>query len=451
MECARWMWPLAVAVGLAGCPGSVPDEAVFGADASGTQADVALADLGSGPVDGGSAPADSGPNGVDSGKVSHDAGKANDDGGAKVDVSVAVDSGPAVTPKVVHITAGGATTCAGYDDGSALCWGSNTKGQLGNDKGGSGKSSAVPVTVGGPAMSGVDCGDEHCCGLDGDSKLWCWGTNQFGQAGMDSGFPSFNKPNKLKTDGAVKAVAAGGAHTCILLPAGNLRCWGLGNSGQLGQGEEKTSNTPVDVTWLKEVEAIDAAFYSSCARTKAGDIWCWGYNGMGQVGTSSSDKFVETPIKVAGVVNVVAFATGLEHTCAAQKGDKVYCWGRNGSHQLGKGSGNSSYSTPQESLGLTDVVALAVGDAHSCAVQKGGKVWCWGANTYGESGQAKGPLMIDYPKEVPGVTNAVTIVSGNGHTCVLTTNNEVWCWGTGGQGQIGTGSKADQFGPVKVL
>lgn len=442
----RWLVCVVAAALLAGCPGAVPDDAMFGADAGRTGADVQLVDSGA---------TDASPTGTDSGGGA-DQGAVADTGVAVVDAAVidvaVVDAGPTDPPKVNHITAGGNSTCAGYDDGSALCWGSNTKGQLGNDKGGSGKSSAVPVKLlAAEPMSGIDCGDEHCCALDGAGSLWCWGTNQFGQTGMDSGFPSLHKPTLLAAAGTAKAIAAGGGHTCILLSGGTLRCWGLGNSGQLGQGEEKTSNTPVDVTWLKQVVAVDAAFYSNCAQTQSGELWCWGYNGMGQVGTGDSDKFVETPIKVAGVSNVVAFANGHEHTCAAEDGGKVYCWGRNGSHQLGKGSGNSSYNTPQVALGLSDVTALAVGESHSCAVQKGGKVWCWGANMHGEAGQDKGPLMIDYPKEVEGISNASGIAAGKGHTCVLTADQEVWCWGHNGVGQVGTGSKADQFGPYKVL
>lgn len=84
---------------------------------------------------------------------------------------------------------------------------------------------------------------------------------------------------------------------------------------------------------------------------------------------------------------------------------------------------------------------LAISASHIC-VARDGKVWCWGGNGSGESGQTPGNSAYDTPHEVAGVSGVVELAAGNGHTCARTEDGRVFCWGSNAAGQVGPLSAA---------
>jgi hypothetical protein len=93
--------------------------------------------------------------------------------------------------------------------------------------------------------------------------------------------------------------------------------------------------------------------------------------------------------------------------------------------------------------------AIAAGIAHTCAITPEGGVQCWGNNDYGQLGNGTytgSNIRVD----VTGLLGATTIVAGGNHTCVLS-GSDVWCWGQNSSGQLGDGTTADRNVPVKVL
>jgi alpha-tubulin suppressor-like RCC1 family protein len=110
-------------------------------------------------------------------------------------------------------------------------------------------------------VTSVTTGDSHACATLEGGSLACWGGNNFGELG-----------NGLPTDPAVCAawaayddtctlapvdvpsisglitVSAGTFFTCAVLPGGSVKCWGLGSSGQLGNGTTADSSVPVTVS-----------------------------------------------------------------------------------------------------------------------------------------------------------------------------------------------------------
>ncbi|MFM1790410.1 MAG: hypothetical protein RLZZ526_737, partial [Actinomycetota bacterium] len=102
-------------------------------------------------------------------------------------------------------------------------------------------------------------------------------------------------------------------------------------------------------------------------------------------------------------------------------------------------------------LGAVD--RIAAGDSHTCAISDDASVWCWGDNGFGQLGNSAFPGS-DSPVPVRtsgfgAVRTATQIAAGSHHTCVLTTDGSVWCWGEGGWGQLGSGSTT-QLDPIQV-
>ena len=347
---------------------------------------------------------------------------------------------------VLAITAGAGYTCALAADHGVQCWGSNDYGQLGDGTTDT-RLTPVPVDGLGTGVAAISAGRAHTCAATGNG-VKCWGDNRGGQLGNYT--PSWD-PNPVPVPvvgltAGVTAIAAGGNHTCALTSDGALKCWGYNNQGQLGDSSTSNRPTPVTVSGLSSgVTSIAAGFAHTCALTAAGSIQCWGDNSSGQLGDGTITRR-PTPVVVFGLDGgATAIAAGYAHTCAVSDADGVQCWGSNSTGQLGlrgpAGSVNPSL-TPIAVSGLSFAVAnIAAGKSHTCALTNAAAVQCWGDNLFGQLGDGA-PMNMSLTPTVLGSlgTGATALAAGDTHTCVLTANGDVKCWGENGWGQLGNGT-----------
>lgn len=199
---------------------------------------------------------------------------------------------------VMEIVAGQDHTCARLEDGSLRCWGSNGFGQLGD---GSENSSNLPV-----AVSGVDdaesiaAGTHHSCASTASGEVWCWGYNSFGQVGSGVALlAEAAAPVQVPELQGARRVVAGGAVTCAVLDDASVRCWGIGNLGQLGNGLTMDSAVPVEVGGLGQVVDLDVGGNHACALTDGEELYCWGDNAESQLGVTGVMQS-SSPVKVDG-------------------------------------------------------------------------------------------------------------------------------------------------------
>ena len=189
----------------------------------------------------------------------------------------------------------------------------------------------------------------------------------------------------------------------------------------------------------------------TCAVITGGGAMCWGANPDGQVGDGST-IWRPTPTDVAGLTGgVQAISLGYRHTCALTVGGGVKCWGANNYGQLGDG-GTTPRLTPVDVAGLdSGVRALSVGLWHTCAITAEGGVKCWGYNADGRVGDGTQENRLT-PVAVAGLSEAVVALSaGGGHTCAVTASGGVQCWGANNIGQLGDGTTTQRLTPVAVL
>ncbi len=188
--------------------------------------------------------------------------------------------------------------------------------------------------------------------------------------------------------------------------------------------------------------------FHSCG-VRSGAVLCWGNNLDGQLGIGSVE-FPEAPV-ATGLTNGAYVVTGGAHSCALRTDGKVSCWGRNWDGQLGLGTTVSREQRPVEIPGLNGVVSLAAGKDHTCAVTGDGNVHCWGRNRLGQVGtDPTGDPEINAPRRVDGITDAVEVAAGYNHTCARLGSGRVMCWGRNHEGELGDGGTVDSFVPVEV-
>jgi alpha-tubulin suppressor-like RCC1 family protein len=251
------------------------------------------------------------------------------------------------------------------------------------------------------------------------------------------------------------AIAVGRLHACALTDAGAVRCWGYSNYGQLGNGAplaEVAFRTPVATTGLDAgVTAIASFFDHSCALTDAGTM-CWGANDYGQLGDGTTSH-AAVPVAVEGGEGFTAIATGVGHSCAITSGGGATCWGHNDYGQLGDGSTDDA-ATPVDVVGLgANVVAIAAGRDHSCAVTSAGALLCWGGDTYGELGDGEPLAASSTPVEVFG-SGMVDVAAGDNDSCAIDDGGAAMCWGKNGDGQLGNGASGtlvESHAPTAVI
>jgi len=236
----------------------------------------------------------------------------------------------------------------------------------------------------------------------------------------------------------VVELAVGSFHTCARLRGGTVRCWGMGASGQLGDGAAAQRGRPVVAAGIDDAVQIAAEGDRSCAVREDGSVWCWGFSTAVEL-EEYGRRGRTWPQAIAGWHDVRQLALGFDHDCAVVGDGGVVCRGRGTRGALGDGGLLST--GPVTVARLESVAEVAVGYAFSCARTSAGEVLCWGWNEYGQCGDASGRDHLT-PSPVPGVTGAVALTAGFDHACALLSDGTATCWGGDTFGQRGDGGEA---------
>ena len=276
-----------------------------------------------------------------------------------------------------------------------------------------------------------------------------------------------------------------------------VKCWGEGQYGRLGQGNEDNIGggkdemgdnlNPIALDNDVKATAISAGTLHTCVLLNNQKVKCWGNGEIGRLGHNSEDHLGnETgemgdslPIVNLGEgLSVVAIGAGASHTCALLDSGAMKCWGHGGSGKLGQenterlgdGKDKDLKQSNKDEMGDNlkvinlgsdvKVKAFALGSGHSCALLTDGTVKCWGSNSRGQLGldsgnvdnQGKVNHLGDNEGEMGNAlpivnfgsgVKATAVTAGYRHTCALLDNHKVKCWGNGAGGLLGQGNEDD--------
>ena len=354
----------------------------------------------------------------------------------------------------LQVVAGSVHALARRSGGRLYAWGSSGYGQPGLGFGG-----YEPR----PGMAGHDrgwsfgdVGGKHTCGII-DGRLYCFGHDEFGQLGLGTSKSYQIDPRQVGSEMDWQWVAAGRGHSCGIR-SGALYCFGGNGSGQLGVGDraDRTVPTPVlpgsNKSFVPQSDwtLVTAGGAHSCA-IRRGLLYCFGGNGSGQLGVGDNldrtepARVMSDSAKAEPESDWRVVSAGGQHTCAIRSG-LLYCFGANGSGQLGLGD-TIPRNTPKRVGEYSDWEQVFAGGQHTCAI-RGGQLYCFGANGSGQLGLGD-TSSRHVPVMVGGHSDWSQATTGGAHSCGLR-NGALYCFGANDHGQLGLGDLDNRQTPIQV-
>lgn len=326
-----------------------------------------------------------------------------------------------------QLSAGRHHTCGITDSGAAYCWGSNAAGQLGTTTAEMCEAtpcSATPVAVGGGLLfESIVAGYATTCGVTTTGVGKCWGTLLGPIAG--AGTPSSTAvPTTIRVNGSGDSLWSsiarpGMAFACANDPGQTPFCWGDGNGGRLGNGTTGIQ-APAPITSDVLLSGVAVGDYFACGLVADGRARCWGgsYGSTGGGNCSTATPIVcsATPLPVTGDYKFTGLSAGRQHICGVLSDRlETRCWGSDFDYAVGEGVPPFAVSVPYPVTGLHPFTSVSAGDQFSCGLTSDHNVWCWGSNRSGQLGQhpLEGRLISLFNARAPVVVAGTVMTIAN--------------------------------------
>lgn len=347
---------------------------------------------------------------------------------------------------IVEIALSRNTLCAKNSSGDVYCSGSNESGQLGVGADVAGTFLPRKLNFSLP-VSKLISGDNAFCALHPNNSASCWGNNGFRKLNSFSqtNFPVLSFIN-------VRDIALAKNHTCVVDLNNQMSCVGHNVVGMLGTGDtvDRIYLTPVQ-TGLT-FNSVTASDYGTCGIGTDAKTYCWGFNTLKEIGVNSNDQFFKTPQEVTLSINQSQMYLGNRFSCSLDTDASVSCMGQNKHGEIGTGV-LSKFELYHNISGHV-FNALSVGGNTICGLTANQEVYCWGANSVGQAGNANGPFTSVPTKVVPHISQygvLSNLTAGQANTCMKIDGN-THCWGNNEQDQLGVESgNFEELYPLKLL
>ena len=353
-------------------------------------------------------------------------------------------------PAIVAVDTPDLSACALGADGITYCWGKNVSGELGT-------GDLIPRTVAAVSNATIafkkvslSTGGAHACGLDVNGVAYCWGNREGGRMGDGTDGEQWAvAPVAVPVGGSLtfRDIAAGGDHVCAVATDGSAWCWGHNLSGQLGTGDFLERLVPTRVSGNTLFKSITAHQLITCGIATDDSAWCWGDGYSGGLGNGTT-AVTNVPVAVSGQLQFASLQLGLWSTCGVTTAGDGYCWGSNVAGELGAGLASDEELVPVPVAGGLKWKVISPGLLVTCGVTTAGGGYCWGGNAFGERGDGAFPAA---DRNVPGPVAGGLVfesIDADWHSCGVTVDGDVYCWGPGDLGSLGDGTLLDQGVPV---
>jgi alpha-tubulin suppressor-like RCC1 family protein len=360
-------------------------------------------------------------------------------------------------PTFVEITGTGGATCGLDAAGQVWCWGYNADGELGT---GDYARRLVPTAMlqGGLRFRAIAQDVGTTCAVELSGAVYCTGKDF--HPGWTGDTPRQNTLT-LRASGSYRAISGSEGTICAVDADEHWACAGYFQPGSTPSYFAEFTPIPYGFT------SFAYGFAHICGLAADGQAYCRGSNEQGQLGVGDTvRRTMFTAVAQPSGVKFTAISAGYDweagFTCAISTEGQAYCWGGNSVNQLGIGTSGGSRYLPEKvhqpaGVKFTEITTNAF---HTCALSDAGRAYCWGENGSGELGD--GTKCLSHPLGCSSTLVPVEVrappdvrfsaLSRGGARCALVApRGEAACWGPGMQGQVGDGSQSDRLRPVTVV
>ena len=340
-----------------------------------------------------------------------------------------------------------------------MLWGNNGSSQLGDNTTITKRSSPVQTIAYGANWKQVACGGSFTAAIKTDGTLWCWGSNGNGGLGDNTSTLRSSPVQTIAGGTNWKNVASGSSHCAATKTDGTLWTWGYNSSGYgaLGDNTNTDRSSPVQtIAGGTNWKTVSCGYYNTAAIKTDGTLWIWGFNAYGQLGdnTAGSSSPKSSPVQtIAGGTNWKTVSCGdvNAHTAAIKTDGTLWTWGLNDQGQLGDNTILSRSSPVQTITRGTNWKQVACGSRYTAAIKTDGTLWCWGLNGSGQLGDNTTTNRSSPVQTITRGTNWKQI--SNGYNCAaIKTDGTLWCWGNNIQnGNLGDNTITNRSSPVQTI
>ena len=284
-----------------------------------------------------------------------------------------------------------------------------------------------------------------------NTNLWMWGLNSQGQLGQND---LINRSSPVQVNGILwgwSKITAGFSTSLALLSNGSLWSWGSNSYGQLGVNTSTLSNvlSPVQVGGLSYWTQISNGYIRSIAILSPGTLWAWGNNSYGQLGTSNQTNY-SSPVQIGALSTWTQISCGYSNSLAIQNNGTLWAWGQNNSGQLGLGDTTNRSSPVQVgALSVWARIASTSASSSTLAIQSNGTLWSWGENLDGQLGLGDRTNRSS-PVQVGALSVWTQISNGVNYSAAIQSNGTLWTWGSNLAGQLAQNNTQSYSSPVQV-
>ena len=309
-----------------------------------------------------------------------------------------------------------------------------------------------PVQVPGVTWTIATSGSKSTLATKTDGTLWAWGDNSQGELGQNSSASPTRRSSPVQIPGTNWRTSKGGFsvgrhHIAATKTDGTLWQWGFNNYGQLGQNNEVSYSSPVQVPGTTWAHVGSISFDQTVAIKTDGTLWSWGEDNYGQIGLNAVDVHRSSPTQLPGTTwSKVSVGDG---SAAAIKTDgTLWAWGNNSSGRAAQNNNNDGYSSPVQIPGTawSNVVSH---QTNNIATRTDGTLWTMGNNTNGQLGQ-NNVVQYSSPVQIPGSTWSEEIRMYLTSSIAVKTDGTLWAWGTNYRGGLGQNSEVKYSSPVQI-
>jgi hypothetical protein len=305
----------------------------------------------------------------------------------------------------------------------------------------------LTLFVEGP-FSTVSAGNVHSCSLSPRGAVYCWGYGIGTATNVGT-----NRPQVVPALPPVAGLDAGFFHTCAWTQSGDVYCWGR--------------SSPVSKVAVPEPAiSLSAGYDYTCTLSASGATYCWGANQFGQAGVApvgANFASVATPTRTAAPA-LKSVSAGQYQTCGLTAVGEMLCWGAaygtspvrvaaprlfrvadSGGGVCGIVTDGSVYCANGVAPGIASATDISRASSFACAILPDASAACWGDNGYGQFGNGTSTANVSIQVPTTAVSgnlrfksiSAGSLLDPGAHTCAITVDGILYCWGGNLVGEIG--------------